>query len=219
MLLATITETFINETSQLIRETGLPMIVLLMALSCACIPIPAEIPMLFGGFIVGNPAENAHAELTLIGVILAGIIGTLIGSWLAYGVGRGGRVELFERHGAKFHVGVEQLARADEWFVRHGDWVVCWGRLVPIVRAVISLPAGVAKMGFWRFTILTTIGGTVWCVVLAVAGRELGSEWTTVKSGLEYVTYAVVALIVALLVRRRVRKVRARRELPTDAPV
>ncbi len=96
------------------RDAGLPGIFVLMALSSACIPIPSEVVMLFAGFAVVDPAQSAsHHHLTLLGVILAGLIGTMVGSWVAYGVGRGGRLELFERHGARLHMGPEQIARAD----------------------------------------------------------------------------------------------------------
>src|SRR5208283_6042932 len=101
VLLASISETFVNETSHFIGEAGLPAIFVLMALSCACIPIPSEVVMLFAGFAVADPAAaGVHHTLTLAGIVLAGLAGTMVGSWIAYAVGRGGGIELFERHGA-----------------------------------------------------------------------------------------------------------------------
>ncbi len=139
--------------------------------------------------------------------MLAGLLGTLVGSWLAYAVGRGGRLELMERHGAKFHMGPAQVRRADRWFARYGEAVVLFGRLVPLVRAFVSLPAGVARMPFVRFSVLTLVGSLPWVLALALAGHALGSEWENVRKGFEYVDYAILALIVLaigyLLVRRQ----------------
>ena len=122
-------------------------------------------------------------------------------------VGRGGRLELMERHGAKFHMGPSQIERADRWFDRHGEVTVLFGRMVPLVRAFVSLPAGVAKMPLGRFTLFSLIGAIPWTVGLAVAGHALGSDWTTVRKGFEYVNYAIVAVLVVglayAIVRRR----------------
>jgi membrane protein DedA with SNARE-associated domain len=153
--------------------------------------------MLFAGFAVADPAQSASQhELTLLGVILAGLLGTMVGSLVAYGAGRGGRLELMERHGARFHMGPAQIERADRAFQRYGEGAVLWGRLIPIVRAFVSLPAGVARMPLARFTILSLIGATPWVVVLALVGNSVGSDWTKIRSGFEYVDYVVLALIV-----------------------
>jgi len=208
LVLASISETVVNETSHLVREGGLPVIFALMAVSSACIPIPSEVVMLFAGFVVADPAQSAsHHHLTLVGIVLAGLLGSMLGSWIAYGVGRGGRLELFERHGAKLHMGPEQVRRGDEWFQRHGEAAVLFGRVIPIVRAFISLPAGVARMPLVRFTVYSLIGTLPWVLGLALAGEALGSDWTSVRKGFEYVDYAIVALAVAgvlyVLSRRR----------------
>jgi len=208
LVLASISETAVNETSHFVRDAGLPGIFALMAISSACIPIPSEIVMLFAGFAVIDPGQSAsHHHLTLAGVVLAGLLGTMVGSWAAYAVGRGGRLELLERHGAKLHIGPDQIGRADRWFARYGEMTVLFGRLVPLLRAFVSLPAGVAKMPLLRFTAYSLIGAVPWVLGLALAGEALGSEWTSVRKGFEYVDYAVVALVVVgvayAIVRRR----------------
>jgi membrane protein DedA with SNARE-associated domain len=208
LVLAAISETLVNEISHLVRDGGLPGIFALMAIGSACIPIPSEVVMLFAGFAVADPGQSASQHhLTLLGVILAGLLGTMVGSWVAYAVGRGGRLELMERHGAKFHMGPSQIERADRWFDRHGEVTVLFGRMVPLVRAFVSLPAGVAKMPLGRFTLFSLIGAIPWTVGLAVAGHALGSDWTTVRKGFEYVDYAIVAVLVVglayAIVRRR----------------
>jgi len=196
LVLASISETAVNETAHFVREAGLPGIFLLMAASSACIPIPSEVVMLFAGFAVADPSESAaHHHMTMVGVILAGLLGTMVGSWAAYAVGRGGRLELFERHGDKFHMGPGQIEKADRWFNRYGEAAVCFGRVIPVVRAFVSLPAGIAKMPFWRFTIFSLIGTVPWVVGLAFAGKALGSDWESVRKGFEYVDYVVLALV------------------------
>src|ERR1700744_4256997 len=134
MLLASISETVVNETSNFVRTAGLPGIFLLMAASSACIPIPSEVVMLFAGFVVADHgASGSEHHLTMVGIVLAGLIGSLVGSWVAYAVGRGGRLELLERHGGKVHMGPAQIQRADQWFQRHGEQIVLYGRLIPVI--------------------------------------------------------------------------------------
>jgi membrane protein DedA with SNARE-associated domain len=210
LVLASISESLVNTTSHFVRDAGLPGIFALMALSSACIPIPSEVVMLFAGFAVADPSQSgAHHHLTMTGIVLAGLAGTMVGSWLAYAVGRGGRLELLERHGSKLHMGPAQIERADRFFQRYGEPTVLFGRLVPLVRAFVSLPAGIARMPLGRFTVLSLIGTIPWVLALAFAGHALGSDWTTVRKGFEYVDYAIVALLVAGIgygiVRRRSR--------------
>jgi membrane protein DedA with SNARE-associated domain len=208
LILASISESVVNETSHFVRSAGLPGVFALMAIGSACIPIPSEVVMLFAGFAVADrTGSGAHHHLTLVGIVLAGLIGTMVGSWVAYAVGRGGRLELLERHGGKVHMGPAQIERAERWFDRYGQSIVLFGRLVPLVRAFVSLPAGVARMPFWRFSLLTLIGSIPWVLGLAIAGHAVGGDWTSVRKGFEYVDYVLLALIVLgigyLIVRRR----------------
>lgn len=208
MLLASISESLVNETSHFVRTAGLPGIFVLMALGSACIPVPSEVVMLFAGFAVVDPsASGADHHLTMTGIVLAGLLGTMVGSWVAYGVGRGGRLELIERHGSKIHMGPAQIERADRWFRRYGERIVLFGRLVPLIRAFVSLPAGIARMPLARFSVLTLIGSIPWVLGLAIAGHAVGGDWTSVRKGFEYVDYVLLALIVAgvgyLILRRR----------------
>ncbi len=208
MLLASISESVVNETSHFVRTAGLPGIFLLMAVSSACIPVPSEVVMLFAGFVVADhTASGSEHHLTMVGIVLAGLIGSLVGSWIAYAVGRGGRLELLERHGGKIHMGPAQIQRADRWFQRHGEQIVLYGRLIPVIRAFVSLPAGIARMSFTRFTVLTLIGSIPWVLGFAIAGHALGGDWKSVRNGLEYVNYVLLAVIVLgvgyLVLRRR----------------
>lgn len=216
LLLASVTETVVNVAWHFVRDAGLPGIFVLMALSSACIPIPSEVVMLFAGFVVADPAQShSHHHLTMTTIVLAGLLGTMAGSWIAYAVGRGGRLELLERHGAKLHMGPAQIERADRWFARYGEPAVLWGRIVPLVRAFVSLPAGVARMPFWRFTVLSLIGSTPWVIALAFAGYGVGGEWTHIREGFQYVDYAVLALVVVGIAYIRLRR---RSRTPAHSP-
>ena len=218
LILASISESLVNATRDFVREGGLPAIFVLMALGSACIPIPSEVVMLFAGFAVADPGQSAsHHHLTIVGVVLAGLLGTMAGSWVAYAVGRGGRLELFERHGAKVHMGPAQIARGDDWFQRHGEAAVLFGRVIPVVRAFVSLPAGVAKMPLGRFTVFSLIGTFPWVLGLALAGHALGGDWTSVRKGFEYADYAIVAVVVVGIAYAIVRRRRARRDPAADA--
>lgn len=216
LVIASISESLVNETSHFVRTAGLPGIFALMAVSSACIPIPSEVVMLFAGFVVADPSQSDH-HLTMVGIVLTGLLGTLLGSWVAYAVGRGGRLELFERHGERLHMGPAQIARADRWFQRYGEAAVLFGRLIPLVRAFVSLPAGVARMPFWRFTIYSLVGALPWVLGLALAGHALGGDWRSVRNGFEYVDYAILALVVAGVLYAVVRRRRGRREPAADA--
>jgi membrane protein DedA with SNARE-associated domain len=190
----------VNAATEFIGTAGLPAVFLLMALESACIPIPSEAIMLFAGFSVSK------GELTLVGVIVAGVLGNLVGSWLAYAAGYYGRIDLLERN-RLIHVNPKHLKWADDWFARYGSATVFFSRMLPIVRTFISLPAGVARMPFWRFTALTLAGCLPWVTALALLGRGVGENWESWRHDLGYLDYLVVAAIFAgilyLVVRRR----------------
>ena len=217
--LASISETLVNEISRVISDAGLVGIVVLMTLDTACIPIPSEAVLLFAGFAVADPAlAGTHHHMTFAGVVAASLLGTMLGSWIAYAVGRAGRLELFERHGERFHVGPTQVAAADRWFQRYGQPAVLFSRMIPVLRAFISLPAGVARMPLLRFSVLSFIGAIPWVVGLVLAGEALGRNWKDARTVFEYVDYVILALIVLGIVYLVVRRRRGRRRAPaTDA--
>jgi membrane protein DedA with SNARE-associated domain len=183
---------------------GLPGVFLLMLAESACIPIPSEATMLFAGFNVSN------GEYSLGAAVAVGSVANLVGSWIAYWIGYAGRVDVLEKHGRKLHIKKSHLEWADRWFERHGDATVFFSRMVPIVRTFISLPAGVARMPFLRFSLLTLAGCIPWVLLLTFIGKEAGDNWEKWKDKLHYVDYAVLALIVVgvvyLVVRARRRR-------------
>jgi membrane protein DedA with SNARE-associated domain len=201
LLIASITDPIVEVAVDVVADLGLWGIFVLMTLESACIPIPSEATMLFAGF-------NVHeGEYSLFAITAVGSIANVVGSWAAYGLGYYGRVDVLEKHGRKLHIKKKHLEWADRWFERHGDATVFFTRMLPIVRTFISLPAGVARMPFWRFTLLTLAGCIPWVLMLGFIGREAGSNWEDWKDSLHYVDYAVAAAIVIgivyLLIRRR----------------
>jgi membrane protein DedA with SNARE-associated domain len=213
--LASITDPLVRFATNVVGDLGLAGIFVLMLLESACIPIPSEATMLFAGFNV------AQGHYSLFAVTAVGSLANLVGSWIAYGVGWYGRVDILEKHGRKLHIKPEHLAWADRWFQRHGDATVFFTRMLPIIRTFISLPAGVARMPFWRFTALTLAGCVPWVFALAFIGRQVGAKWTDWKDSLHYVDYAVAAAIVigvVVLVVRHRRERKRPRETAADAP-
>jgi membrane protein DedA with SNARE-associated domain len=206
VVLASITDPLVRFAVNVINDLGLPGVFLLMTAESACLPIPSEGTMLFAGFNV------ASGDWSLWEITVVGVLGNLLGSWIAYAVGYFGRVDLIEKHGRKVLIKPHHLKWADDWFARYGDATVFFSRLLPIIRTFISLPAGVAKMPFWRFTLFTVLGSIPWVFALGLVGREAGSHWERWKEHLHYVDYVVIAGIllgVAWLVVRYVRRRRA----------
>jgi membrane protein DedA with SNARE-associated domain len=198
-VIASITDPIVDFAVNVVADLGLPGVFVLMLLESACIPIPSEATMLFAGFNVSK------GEYSLVAVTLVGALANLTGSWIAYAVGYYGRVDVLEKHGRKLHIKPSQLRAADRYFERYGSATVFFTRMLPIVRTFISLPAGVARMPFLRFTLLTFLGCLPWVFALAYVGREVGDNWTRWKDSLHYVDYAVVGLVVAAFVALVVR--------------
>src|SRR5215212_1084310 len=146
LVYASITDGLVDFAVRVINDLGLPGIFALMLFESACIPIPSEATMLFAGFNVSN------GEYSLLAVVAVGTAANVVGSWIAYAVGYYGRVDILEKHGRKLHIKPSHLQWADRWFERYGSWTVFLTRMLPIIRTFISLPAGVARMPFWRFT-------------------------------------------------------------------
>jgi membrane protein DedA with SNARE-associated domain len=210
LVLASVTDRLTTFATNVVGDLGLPGIFLLMVAESACIPIPSEATMLFAGF-------NVHdGRYSLAAVVAVGSAANLVGSWIAYAVGYYGRVELLEKHGRALHVKRSHLEWAERWFERYGAPAVFFSRMLPIVRTFISLPAGVARMPFWKFSLLTLAGCVPWVFALAFIGQQVGANWEDWKNSLRYVDYAVLALIVVGLVALVVRW--RRRARPADAP-
>lgn len=154
-----------------ISALGYSGIVLLMAIESACIPLPSEVIMPFSGYLVYTGRFNLWA----VGV--AGAIGCVLGSLVAYWVGMHGGRRLIERYGRYILISKHDLDLADRWFARYGEIIVFASRLLPVIRTFIAFPAGVARMNLSRFIIYTFAGSLPWCLGLAYVGQKLGEEW------------------------------------------
>jgi membrane protein DedA with SNARE-associated domain len=200
-LLASLTAPLVNLATHLIASIGLAGVALL-TLSSGVIGVPGTEPtMLFAGFDV------FQGNLTLPGIIVAGVVGDVAGASIAYSIGFFGQRELLESHGSKLHVSASGVERAHRWFDRYGAPVIFVSRLLPLIRAAFPYAAGVARMPFLRFFTMATLGSILWIGGLAVLGREVGAQWQTWRHHLEYVDYVgavvLVAAVVYLIVRWR----------------
>lgn len=201
-----ITGPIVNFATDTVGAYGVWAVFILMILESACIPVPSEAIMVFGGFLAGQ------GKVSFWAVVVAGVAGNVIGSWIAWWVGREkGRDWALRWHW--LHITPERLDAADRWFDRYGGWAVLVSRCLPIIRTFISLPAGVARMPFWKFTVLTLIGCIPWCLLLAYAGLAVGDNWETLQKQLHWFDYAVALAIVVgiawMFVRYRRRRAAA----------
>lgn len=197
-----------------IEALGAPGVGLLTVVETVFPPLPSEVILPLAGYL----AERGRLDLTA--VLAAATLGSLLGAWLLFGAGATlGRERATTLLARLPLVDREDVDGAAAWFDRYGPWAVLFGRLVPGVRSLISLPAGASRMGWWQFTWLTTVGSLAWNVLLVGAGYALGTQWRTVErysEVLDYVVYAAIAAAVAGLVVRRVRK--RRRGAATGLP-
>jgi membrane protein DedA with SNARE-associated domain len=195
-----------------ITQYGYLAVFVLMLAESACIPVPSEVIMLLGGALASGAVAGASPSLA--GIIVAGVLGNVAGSYIAWAVGRYAGQAAVRRWGRRFGIREREIDRATAWFERHGNAAVLVGRVIPVIRTFISLPAGFAAMPPVRFGVYTTLGCIPWTVGLAIAGYELGGNWQSVANGFHGPTYiiagiAVLALAAAVIVYiRRVRRAR-----------
>jgi membrane protein DedA with SNARE-associated domain len=199
----------------LITQYGYVAVFLLMLAESACIPIPSEVIMLFGGALAAGAYPGAHPSLA--GIVLAGVLGNVAGSYVAWAVGRYGGQAAVRRWGRRFGVRGHDIDRAVAWFDRHGSVAVLVGRLVPVVRTFISLPAGFADMPAGRFGLFTTLGCIPWTAALGIAGYALGANWQHIANDFHGPTYAIAGIVVVALVIAVVLHFRRRRAADADA--
>jgi membrane protein DedA with SNARE-associated domain len=180
-----------------ISTLGYGGVALLMAIESACIPLPSEVIMPFAGYLVYKGQFNLWA----VGV--AGAVGCVVGSWVAYYVGLYGGRPLIEKYGRYVLLSSQDLDLADRWFKRYGEVIVFASRLLPVVRTFIAFPAGIARMNMTRFTLYTFLGSLPWCIGLAYVGQLLGEQWDkneTLKTWFHRFDFVIGILIVLAVV-------------------
>jgi membrane protein DedA with SNARE-associated domain len=183
-----------------IESLGYFGVVALMFLENLFPPIPSEVVMPLSGYTA------AQGQLSIVGVIIAGTVGSVLGALFWYYVARWlGEDRLkgwTKRHGRWITLGPKDVDKADDWFDRYGGWVVFFGRLVPTVRTLVAIPAGLFEMNVWFYLVLTTAGSAIWTAALALLGWWLGSNWSSIGTYIDPVTYAIMAAIVGLYIYR-----------------
>jgi membrane protein DedA with SNARE-associated domain len=189
-----------------VGDHGLYAVFLLMLVD-AVLPAASEAVMVYGGAVAAGAFAGQDVQLfgwrlhpgfeAYLGIALAGTVGYTVGSIIGWWIGlRGGRPYL-EQHGRWLHLNEAKLARAERWFERWDDWAVFLGRITPVVRSFVSIPAGVFRAPLGRYSVLTLIGSAIWCFGLAGVGWALGRRWEDFHSAFHYVDYAIVATIAA----------------------
>ena len=205
MLTASITGAVTDHVTSFIGSNGVWAVFALMFID-AVFPAFSELVMLYAGALAagafaqsvvlfGHPIHSR--PLAFLTMVLAGTIGYTLGSLAGWAVGLYGGRPFLERHGRWFHLSQEKFERAERWFERFGGWAVLVGRITPIARSFISIPAGVFRARLVSYTILTLIGSTIWCLVLQSAGFALGTRWEEFQHYFRYVDYTVAAIFVA----------------------
>jgi membrane protein DedA with SNARE-associated domain len=183
----------------------------------AMFPAASELVMVYGGALASGALTHQvdvfgwHGTglAAFIAVVLAGVIGYQLGADVGWWIGKRGGRRFLERHGRWFHLSPEKLERAERWFARWDSWAVFVGRITPLARSFISIPAGVFGSPFPRYNVLTFAGNAIWCVALAGAGWALGSNWTTLHHDFRYVEIVVAVGIVGTVAYWWVRRRRA----------
>jgi membrane protein DedA with SNARE-associated domain len=219
--LASVLSELTDAVTDLIGDYGLYAVFLLMAVD-AVFPAASEVVMVYAGAVAAGAFAGQSVTLfghtfpegfpAYVAMALAGTIGYLVGAIVGWAIGDYGGRPFLERRGRWLHLDAEKIDRAERWFDRWGNWAVLLGRVTPVIRSFISIPAGVFRSPFWPYVGLTAIGSAVWCFAFAGAGWAAGASWEQFHEDFKVVDYAVFALVVAgiafvgwKLLRRRSR--------------
>ncbi|MBK5278495.1 MAG: DedA family protein [Bacteroidia bacterium] len=171
-----------------IGESGYVGIFILSFLESAAIPIPSEVVLPFSGFLI------LQGKFTLLGVVLTATLANLGGSILLYWIGKSGGRWVLERYGRFVLITHHELKIGDEWFLKHGVKAIFWGRMLPVIRTFISLPAGVTRMNFWRFCAFTFLGALPWNFALVYVGVKTGEHWNILHEYFQRFNYVIVGV-------------------------
>ena len=221
MLVASVLTELTDAVTSAIGDYGLYAVFLLMLVD-AVFPAASEVVMVYAGAVASGAFADQDVVLfgtqidqgftAYLAMALAGTIGYTVGAVLGWAIGLYGGRPYLERHGRWLHLDHQKLERAERWFERWEDWAVFLGRLTPVIRSFVSIPAGVFEVPFVRYTVLTFLGSAVWCFAFAGAGYVAGANWEDFHHAFRYADYAAVAGVLAavaavpLLVRRRARR-------------
>ena len=184
----------------------------MMAIESACIPLPSELIMPLAGWMLVKD-QGLGWEWLLVAAF-CGAIGNLAGSLVAYYIGYCGGRPLVERYGRYVLMSPHDLDLAERWFTKYGNWAIFFSRVLPVVRTFISLPAGLARMNVWRFSLYTFVGSFLWSLGLAWAGYKLGENWERIRDWMRPADYPILAVILILFGLYVYRHIKALRRQP-----
>lgn len=201
---------FLDLITRVYDVMGWAGVVFLMGVESAAVPFPSELIMPLAGWLLIQAKGNSAWMVVLAGFY--GALGNLIGSWLIYWISLKGGRPLLRKYGKYVLITQEEIDRAEKWFLRYGDWIVFFSRLLPIVRTFISIPAGIARMNLWKFSLLTFLGSFPWSLGLAYGGFLLGENWEDLRSAMR--PFDIPILVAAVVAAgwfffRRIRSIRA----------
>lgn len=180
-------------TTGIIDSLGHWGIFITMTLESACIPLPSEVIMLFGGFLA------AQGILSFWWVVVAGVLGNLFGSIIAYMVGKYGGRTVLTKYGKYILFNQDHMMKSEAFFARYGSWATFFGRMLPVIRTFISLPAGISQMNFKKFTIFTLLGCIPWNILLTYLGVKLGQHWEDAQPYLKPLTIIGALIVLAIV--------------------
>lgn len=184
-----------NWITQFMEQYGYLGVFLMIALENVFPPIPSEIILPFGGFM------TTYTSMTVPGVVIASTAGSVVGAMILYGIGLLLDVErlekIIDRFGHILRVTKEDVHKADAWFDKYGIWTVLFCRMVPLIRSLISIPAGMSNMKFWLFIVFTTVGTLIWNIILVSVGAALGDNWDRITEFMDVysnIAYAIIGI-------------------------
>jgi membrane protein DedA with SNARE-associated domain len=208
-----------SSITNLVGDHGVYAVFVLMMVD-ALFPAGSELVMVYAGALAAGAfagqevaVDGAHLHSGLgafVTVVAVGTFGYLIGALIGWAIGSSAGRPFVERHGRLLHLRPETLARADAWFARHGNRAVFWGRVTPVVRSFVSIPAGIQRMPIGPYTNLTLLGSLLWCLVFAGIGWAIGKSYERFNTVFDYVSFAVIALLVGGIAMRKLRRRAAR---------
>jgi membrane protein DedA with SNARE-associated domain len=228
VLAASILSGITDAITSVIGDYGLYAVFLLMFID-AVFPAASEVVMVYAGAVAAGAfagqdvvlfGQTIDSGLTAyVAMALAGTIGYTLGAMGGWAIGLYGGRPYVERHGRWLHLDTEKLDRAERWFEKWEDWAVFLGRLTPVVRSFVSIPAGVMEVPFVRYTLLTLAGSAIWCFAFAGIGYAVGESWEDFHHAFRYVEYVVAAAIGVIVVGLGVQYRRRRRRLAEESSV
>jgi membrane protein DedA with SNARE-associated domain len=203
-------ETWFLEIITKVYETmGWPGVVFLMGIESAAIPFPSELIMPLAGWLLIEAKGDSAWMLGL--AAFYGALGNLLGSWVAYGISYKGGRPLLKKYGRYVLVTQHEVDRAEEWFRKYGELAVFASRMLPVVRTFISIPAGISRMNFWKFSFYTFVGSYPWSLGLAYGGFKLGENWEDLRRVMrpfDFPIAGIIAVVVVWFIYHRIKTIR-----------